>query len=114
MANIVLDGALIKYEFDALTNGVGYDFKIAVINGVPGGLNNISDDVTALNQIPYKASTGVIDLSVTAQDKQLYANWEPPSLSGGFDIFEYELSLNGVHHAITNNTTTDYLFVELM
>ena len=114
MANIVLDGALIKYEFDALTNGVGYDFKIAVINGVPGGLNNISDDVTALNQIPYKASTGVIDLSVTAQDKQLYANWEPPSLSGGFDIFEYELSLNGVHHAITNNTTTDYLFVELI
>jgi len=111
--DLILEGALIKYEFDALS-GVGYDIKIAVINGVPGELNNISDDVTALNQIPYRASTGVTDLTVAAHDTQLFADWGEPLDSGGFDIFEYEVYLNDVHHITTAYNKTYYLIEGLI
>lgn len=111
-ADIVWEDGFIKYEFDALTNGDGYDFKIAVINGVPGGVGNKSDDVTESNQIPYKASTGVINFVVEALDTKLYANWETPEFPGGFQIDHYDIYLNNsiVPHDTTNNTTTDYLF----
>jgi|694.fasta_scaffold83978_1 hypothetical protein len=110
VTDIEFVGGLIEREFDNLTNGVGYDFKIEVISGLPGENKSISDAVTASNQIPYTTPSGVRNLSVTAADKQLIANWDEPEFPGGFQIDHYDIYLDDstVRHGTTGNNKTDY------
>ena len=113
---LVYEADKITYSFDAV-NGSGYDIKIAVINAA--ATINISTDVTSsVSQIPYRASSAVTDLVVTATDKQLHVEWNPPTPTdtgtGGFPIDHYDIYINGIYKDTTNNTTTDKVITGLI
>jgi hypothetical protein len=109
---LVYEAGDIMYSFSAEI-GVGYDIKIAVFNSVPNLVNSKSIDVTSVNQIPYRKSSVVTNLHVTASNQQLAADWGPPSEKGGFEITDYQIYLGGTHIDTVVYTTTNYNFTGL-
>ena len=109
VAQLTSIGSDFVYVFSA-ENGVGYDIKIEVINSVPNTENNISTYVISENHIPYRTSSPVTQLDVTASNTQLYASWEPPSNPGGFAIVNYEIYLDDNIVETVVYTTTNKLF----
>ena len=96
------ENSKIMYTFNA-DNGSGYYIKVSVINSVPGGLNNASDDVISENKIPYKASLGITNFNVVSGDEQLLASWGAPSDTGGFAIYNYMIYLDDQLHDTTSS-----------